>query len=274
MFKKIKELPCEAYKGEKPFAFISYSHSDSTEVYEEIKRLYRMRCRLWYDEGIPPSSEWPEQIANAIQKAEIFIVFITQKSIQRKNVRDEIYYALKLEKPIFAVHLQKTTLPPGLDLKMSHIQAILKWEMSKADYLSKLRNTLPDTIIKTAHDELSYDVTNTIIKMKTYLENKDIDLLAQIISNNFFHQEIGGKTEVIDLLKTAKHLGHMNKWKKVSLDDMEITLINDMTVTVYPLDLHTTWRTISFELVLREHEEGWLIVDINPDVFFENSSFR
>ncbi len=139
-------LPCEAYTGNEPFAFVSYAHSDAVEVYPEILRLHDMGYRVWFDEGIDPGNEWPEEIASAIQKAALFIVFVSDQAVQSHNVRNEINFALALRKPFLAVHMVETLLPPGMALQMSSIQAILKWRMSEDLYLRKLERVLPRTI--------------------------------------------------------------------------------------------------------------------------------
>ena len=43
-----------AYKGNAPFIFVSYSHSDQLIVYKLIKQLHLDGFRIWYDEGIEP----------------------------------------------------------------------------------------------------------------------------------------------------------------------------------------------------------------------------
>lgn len=131
-------LPCAAYTGNEAFAFVSYAHADASLVYPEIRRLDQMGRRIWYDEGIDPGNEWPEEIANALNRASLFLVFVTQKAIGSRNVRNEINYALRIGKPFLAVHLLETVLPPGMDLQMSSLQAILKWRMDKASYLRSI----------------------------------------------------------------------------------------------------------------------------------------
>lgn len=139
-------LPCAAYTGDQPFAFISYAHLDAEAVYPEIQRLDLMGYRIWYDEGIDPGNEWPEEVASALKRCTQFIVFVTQRAIASRNVRNEINYALKLNKPFFAIHLDETDLPPGMDLQMSSIQAIFKWRMSEQTFIRNLERALPRTL--------------------------------------------------------------------------------------------------------------------------------
>jgi hypothetical protein len=139
-------LPAVAYTGHDPFAFISYAHRDAEIVYPEIQRLDLMGYRVWYDEGIDPGNEWPEEVAGALKRSEQFIVFVTPRAVASANVRNEINYALKLAKPFFAIHLGETELPPGMDLQMSSIQAILKWRMDEQTYVRNLERALPRSL--------------------------------------------------------------------------------------------------------------------------------
>ncbi|HEY3782666.1 MAG TPA: toll/interleukin-1 receptor domain-containing protein [Fimbriimonadaceae bacterium] len=58
--------PFEAYSGDRPFVFISYAHLDSYEVFKDLVWLHEVGFRVWYDEGIDPGNEWPEEIAIAV----------------------------------------------------------------------------------------------------------------------------------------------------------------------------------------------------------------
>lgn len=166
-------LPCEAYTGNEPFAFVSYAHSDAVQVYPEIRRLHEMGYRIWFDEGIDPGNEWPEEIASAIEQAAQFIVFVTDQSVRSKNVRDEIHYALSLEKPFLAIHLFETQLPPGLALRMGAVQAVFKWRMSEDVYWRKLERVFPISIGKVA--TLETDIRE-VIPTPHSQEAEDVEL--------------------------------------------------------------------------------------------------
>lgn len=139
-------IPFEAYQGEDPYIFVSYAHKDKDVVYDEIKKLNKEGYRIWYDEGIQPANEWPEEIAVAINKCSTFLVFISPQSVESKNVRNEINYALRKNKKFIAIYIKETTLQPGLELQMGSIQAIMKFQMPDDHYYSKLiKNLTPST---------------------------------------------------------------------------------------------------------------------------------
>ncbi|MFX1401867.1 MAG: toll/interleukin-1 receptor domain-containing protein [Promethearchaeota archaeon] len=85
--------PFNAYRGNDPFLFVSYAHEDKGLVYPVIKDLNKKRVRIWYDEGIPASSNWIESIADKILNCNCFLVFITPEALKSQVVCDEINYA-------------------------------------------------------------------------------------------------------------------------------------------------------------------------------------
>ena len=139
---KIMALPFRAYKGDKPYIFISYAHKDKSSVYPEMLWIKNQKFNIWYDEGIPPTSEWPAEIENAILKCSLFLVFITNNAVEREMVRSEINFALNKRKPFLAVFLEDTNLKNGLELRLSIKQALLKYEFSQELYKAKLIEAL------------------------------------------------------------------------------------------------------------------------------------
>ena len=136
-------LPCEAYIGDEPFIFVSYSHKDGHLVFDEILRLDAGGYRIWYDEGIDPGNEWPDEIAAAINRSAFFLVYITANAVDSANVRNEINFALNRHKPFLAIHLTQTDLTPGLEMRMGDIQAVLRYRMNADHYYRKIEKSLP-----------------------------------------------------------------------------------------------------------------------------------
>ena len=133
----IGRIPFPAYRGNAPYIFVSYAHKNAEAVFTEINRWNKQGYNIWYDEGIAPGNEWEDEIAKALENCTLFVVFITPDSIESKNCRDEIYFALDSGLPIIAIHLVRTELKGGLKLRMSSIQAILKYSMNDEEYIYK-----------------------------------------------------------------------------------------------------------------------------------------
>ena len=146
--------PFEAYSGEEPYLFVSYSHQDAHLVYPEIIQLRDAGYNIWYDEGVAASNEWPEEIANAVLGCSVFLCFISPRATASINCRNEINLALNEKKPFLAIHLEDTELPPGLRLRMGDLQAILKSKIPAQRYLSKVTTTLDQLLGRKAKANL------------------------------------------------------------------------------------------------------------------------
>lgn len=133
----VSGIPFPAYKGNEPYIFISYSHRDSAEVYPIISVFNNENYKVWYDEGIEPGIEWPEEIAKALDGCALFLVFVSPSAVGSPNVRNEINYALTRKLPFIAIHLKETELTPGLQLQMGSKQAIFKYNMEEESFKRK-----------------------------------------------------------------------------------------------------------------------------------------
>ncbi len=147
--------PFEAYTGDMPYLFISYAHKDSKLVYPLITLWHESGYRVWYDEGIDPGNEWPEEVAAALKGCRQFIVFITPRAVASKNVKNEINFALNLDKDFIAIYLEETTLPSGLELRMGDIQAIMKYRMEDSMFGNKMNKSLKKAIKRAKNEPIN-----------------------------------------------------------------------------------------------------------------------
>ena len=137
--------PFAAYEGNEPYVFICYAHHDRAHVYPELIRLRDAGVNIWYDEGIPPGSEWTEELAKAIADCSRFLYFISPTAVASTNCRDEVQYAREAGKPIVTVHFEPTELPEGLRLEIGRIQALFKYQLKEPDYRRKLDSALGES---------------------------------------------------------------------------------------------------------------------------------
>lgn len=118
----------KAYEGNEKFIFVSYSHADSEMVYPIIERINAEGYRVWYDDGIAPGSEWPENIADHLNRCETVIFFASPNSVASDNCKREVNFALSRKKNFFTISLVPTELSLGLELQISTQQNILLYE--------------------------------------------------------------------------------------------------------------------------------------------------
>ena len=130
------------YRGIEPYIFISYSHTDSKNVFDLINNLQLAGYRVWYDEGIDPGTEWDENIAVHVEKCGYFIALISENYLASSNCKDELNYARELEKPRLLIYLEDVQLPGGMRMRLSRLQAIHKNKyISETAFMQKLFET-------------------------------------------------------------------------------------------------------------------------------------
>jgi hypothetical protein len=134
--------PIEAYSGNKPYIFASYSHKNIKEVFWCIKKLAESRYRIWYDEGIEPGNEWPEEVGRALTGCQLFLVFMSQAAMDSRNVRNEINFASSENKSMMVVFLQPAQLSEGMQLQIGTVQFIHKNELTDTEFLEKMKKVL------------------------------------------------------------------------------------------------------------------------------------
>src|SRR5436190_17783254 len=96
------KAPIEAYRGSEEYVFVSYAHQYGAAVFPDITYLYEAGYRIWYDEGIDPGNEWPEEVAKALAGSSYFVVFVSPNAVNSSNVRNEINFALARKRPFLA----------------------------------------------------------------------------------------------------------------------------------------------------------------------------
>lgn len=100
-----------AYTGDQRFVFVSYSHANSTVVYDLILRMQEAGVRVWYDGGMEPSEQWIETLPEKLNNCDAIIAFITKEFLGSKWCRRELLVGDNCNKPLAAVFLEEVSLP-------------------------------------------------------------------------------------------------------------------------------------------------------------------
>jgi hypothetical protein len=131
------------------FIFVSYSNTDRHFVHPEVARLERQGYRVWYDRGdIQPGLIWDEEIDWAIRECACFIVFISEAAVNSEPVCDEMDKALKADKRIVHIYLEKVTLPARFQKPMRRIQALERYTLRHDEYEGLLEKGLSKYVKK------------------------------------------------------------------------------------------------------------------------------
>ncbi|MBP51722.1 MAG: hypothetical protein CMI27_01105 [Opitutae bacterium] len=185
-------VPFECYSGDGPYAFVSYAHADKVNVYRSIREFHENGINVWYDEGIPPAGEWVEELAQAIKKSSIFVVFVSPRAADSRYVKMEVQYALSEQKEILTIFLEDTILPPGLSLCLQQFQSIFFHEKNWKENACKALLERQDSLV----EQRTHSTNNDSV------ENEElIDHGVQLWT--FWSKAIGAQNKRYELRKNS-----------------------------------------------------------------------
>lgn len=106
------------YEGNAPFLFFSYCHEDASLAYPMIERLILEGYRVWFDNGVHPGDEWPDVVAEHLNRSSAFVAAISRASSASHNCRNEMSFAVSCNKPMLSVILESFEMPLGMKLQL------------------------------------------------------------------------------------------------------------------------------------------------------------
>lgn len=123
------------------FLFISYSRVDQTFAIELAGDLRRHDIPVWLDDlALRTGDNWPQNIAEAIDKCQAMLVIISPDSMASHWVENELSLADRRDKSIFPLLYRRTPFPGWFDLRFGNLQ----WaDFSQGDYQANFEKLLP-----------------------------------------------------------------------------------------------------------------------------------
>lgn len=92
--------------------FISYSRINKDFALKLARELRASGFSIWFDQlDIPAGARWDDEVEQALEDCEIFMVILTPASSQSDNVKDEIGYAIDTGKRILPILLENAKVP-------------------------------------------------------------------------------------------------------------------------------------------------------------------
>ncbi len=122
----------------------------------------------------------------------------------------------------------------------------------------------------TRADKSDYDLAQQVARiLKKSLETRNVRLLAAIISEDFYHPELEleserGREVIIELAQMVADAGYLES-TSIFLEDMQVTIMENGTISLYPIDLSGDWGAVSVELILQKEDGLWRVITLNPD---------
>lgn len=85
--------------------FVSYSSQDRSAIEPLTAALRRARQQVWFDDDLGGGEAWWNEILEQIRSCEVFIVALSNRSLESKPCQAELRYAKALERPILPVRI-------------------------------------------------------------------------------------------------------------------------------------------------------------------------
>lgn len=112
----------DAYTGNEPYLFVSYSHRDTAQVYPVLDILYDNKYRLWYDESCETGNDFRDELKNKIEGCSGVILFVSESSMNSPFCGMEILCAKEKNKRIFPIYLgDNLEIPPAFQIFLANL---------------------------------------------------------------------------------------------------------------------------------------------------------
>ena len=110
----------EAYTGDEPYLFVSYSHRDIAVVYPILDALYDKKYRIWYDDSCENGNDFRDELRHRIEKSEAVLLFVSKASMASPFCGMEIIVARENNKRLYPIYLDDVEVPPAFEILLSN----------------------------------------------------------------------------------------------------------------------------------------------------------
>jgi hypothetical protein len=102
-------------------AFVSYSREDEARVERMKDRLTQLGFEVWLDKNLRGGQAWWDVILDKIRSCEVFVMIVSDASLQSHACAVEREYAHAVGKPVVPVAIANTRLPKPSDIQTLQI---------------------------------------------------------------------------------------------------------------------------------------------------------
>ncbi len=122
--------------------FISYSRRDTDYVSSLVTALREQGFDVWFDKNIRTGTDWDDTIESELKKADAVVLILSKTSVTSDNVKDEISYAIGLNKSVNPIKIEECDVPMRLARKQFVDFTALGHEAGFERLVSDLKRTL------------------------------------------------------------------------------------------------------------------------------------
>ncbi len=203
----------EAYTGNEPYLFVSYSHRDTAQVYPILDALYDKKYRLWYDESCETGNDFRDELRKRIENCEAVLLFVSEASMRSPFCGMEIIVARENQKRLYPIYLDSAEVPPSFQILLANTHH------STSDNMEKLIKSMIRDLPAVAMDRLTI-VEDKLEKCEDNGRNISVDEgVREICSEAFKNRRALHK---IELPETLESIGFESFRGCANLEYMEI----------------------------------------------------
>jgi len=170
----------EAYTGNEPYLFVSYSHRDTEQVYRILDALHDRKFRIWYDDCCENGNDFRDELRRRIEGSSGIILFVSQHSMSSPFCGMEIIVARENGKKLYPIYLEDdTVVPPAFEMLLSNTHH------STADNMDKLIKSMVRDLPAEAMDRLTLE-NDKLRKCEDNGSSIDVDEGVRIICSGAF----------------------------------------------------------------------------------------
>lgn len=211
----------EAYTGNEPYLFVSYSHRDTGVVYPILDALHDKKYRLWYDESCENGNDFRDELRHRIEKAEAVLLFVSHSSMESPFCGMEIIVARENQKRLYPIYLDDVEVPPAFAILLSNthhgtpenMDKLIRALVRDLPAVAMDRLTIGDGELKKCEDNGSEITVDEGVRVICADAFKDRKALRQIILPETL-EEIEGEAfrgcsnlEAMDVPERTLHIG-------------------------------------------------------------------
>ncbi len=121
------------YEGNEKYIFVSYAHADKARVTPIVEKLSKAGFKVWYDLDELITGTIQDQLKEYICNCSLFLLFISERSLQSAYCKAEAELALKKKKSILSIFLDDVQLNTGMDMMLSHYASMNFYQFTSLD---------------------------------------------------------------------------------------------------------------------------------------------
>ena len=209
----VTQTKFEAYTGNEPYLFVSYSHRDTSVVYPILDALYDKKYRLWYDESCETGNDFRDELRQRIENCAAVILFVSEASMLSPFCGMEIIVARENQKRLYPIYLDNAEVPPSFQILLANTHH------STSDNMDKLIKSMIRDLPAVAMDRLTI-VDDKLEKCEDNGRNITVDEgVREICAEAFKNRRALHK---IELPETLESIGFESFRGCASLEHMEI----------------------------------------------------